>query len=517
MSRLGTILLFVGLILLVFALIAFRALSGNLMPFVWVFFGCAGACIVGAIFKDIKFFIDLAGQRTTKHGLNLGALVVIVLVIMVLLNFIGFKNPKKFDFTKEGLHSLSDQTKNILKSLDSDLEVKAYFVDNQNDGAAEKAKFKDIADLYTAQSSKVKVVNINPVKNPEKAKTDNITAAGTVLLKYKGRTSKFEDLTEQGFTNAVIKITHDKNKTVYFVTGHGERDTEGAGPTDIQQFKKDLADSSYDVQSLSFAEKQKVPEDAALVIIAGPKQAYFEPEIAALKDYLYNGGKLFVALDPGTKTNLGKLTHDLGIDFSNNYILDPFGQLVGGGGATAVGMEYSRTSDITKGFSKNMTVFHIASQLKTAKDKPASVTTDDIVKSSPASFSKAEIKEGEVKFNAAKDEKGPLTIVESAKGRLTDIPGKPASKEFEVVVAGDSDFLTNQLLNFQLNHDLALNTVSSLAADKELVSIRPKQSEGSSIAMTQVQSTVLFYGLVWILPLAIFFTGGTFWYRRRTV
>jgi len=517
MSRLGTILLFIGLLLLVFALVAFRALTGQLMPFVWVLFGCAGACILGAIFKDIKFFIDLAGQRTTKHGLNLGALVIIVLVIVVLINFIGYKNPKKFDFTKEGLHSLSDQTKNILKGLDSDLEVKAYFVDNQNEGASEKAKFKDVAELYTAQSSKVKVVYINPIKSPEKAKADNITAAGTVLLKYKGRTSKFEDLTEQGFTNSIIKITHEKNKIVYFVTGHGERDPEGTGPTEIQEFKKELSDSSYDVQTLSFAEKQKVPDDAALVIVAGPKQAYFEPEIEALKDYLYNGGKLFIALDPGTKTNLGKLTHDVGIEFSNNYILDPFGQLVGGGGATAVGMEYSKTSDITKGFSKNMTVFHIASPLKTSKDKPAAITTDDIVKSSPASFSKTDIKEGEVKFNPAKDEKGPLTIVESAQGKLPDVPGKPPAKDFQVVVAGDSDFLTNQLLNFQLNHDLALNAVSFLASDKDLVSIRPKQSEGSSLAMTQVQSTVLFYGLVWILPLAIFFTGGTFWYRRRTV
>src|SRR5258708_7830869 len=140
MSRLGTILLFSGLVLLVAGLIAFRALSGNLMPFVWVLFGMAGAAIIGAVFKDITFFLQLAGQRTTKHGLNLGALVVIVTVIVTLVNYIGYKNQKKFDFTKEGLHSLSDQTKSVLTNLTGDLEVKAYFVDNQNEGAAEKNK-----------------------------------------------------------------------------------------------------------------------------------------------------------------------------------------------------------------------------------------------------------------------------------------------------------------------------------------------------------------------------------------
>jgi ABC-type uncharacterized transport system involved in gliding motility auxiliary subunit len=190
---------------------------------------------------------------------------------------------------------------------------------------------------------------------------------------------------------------------------------------------------------------------------------------------------------------------------------------VGGGGATAVGMAYSRTSDITKGFRQNMTAFHLASSLKASKDKPAAITTDDIVKSSPGSFSKAEIKEGEVRYVEGKDEKGPLTIVMSAQGRLPNITGKGEPKDFQVVVAGDSDFFTNQLLNFQLNHDLILNTFSYLAADKELVSIRPKQSESSSLAMTQVQATVMYYGLVFILPIAIFFTGGTFWFRRRMV
>jgi ABC-type uncharacterized transport system involved in gliding motility auxiliary subunit len=518
MSKLGTFLLFFGIVLVGAGFVAIRALGGsNLMPFVWVLLGGGLASWVAMLFVDMRFFLELATQRTTKHGLNLGALVIIVAVVLGMVNFIGFKHPKKLDYTKEGLHSLSDQSKSIVKALDSDLEVKGYFVDNQQEGSNEKSKFKDVSDLFMAQSSKLKVVTINPMKFPEKAKEDNVTASGTVVLKYKGRTSKFEDLTEQGFTNAIIKVTRDKNKIIYYVQGHGERDFDGTEPTQLQNFKKDLTEASYDLKPLSFAEKQKVPEDAALVIIAGPTQAYFDPEIDALQNYVYGGGKVFVALDPGTKTNLGKFVHTMGIDFENKYILDPLGQLVGGGGATAVGLNYSKSSDITKGFRQNMTVFHLASPLKVSKDKAPAIATDEIVKSSPASFSKAEIREGEVKFNEGKDEKGPLPIMISAKGKLPAITGKAEPKEFEAVVVGDSDFLSNQLINFQLNHDLALNTVSYLAADKELVSIRPKQSEGSSLAMTQVQATVLYYGLVFVFPILIFLTGGTFWYRRRTV
>jgi ABC-type uncharacterized transport system involved in gliding motility auxiliary subunit len=516
MSKLGQILLFVGLVFLVLWFVSMRAFSGSLLPFVWVLLGLGVACVVAAIFKDIKFFVELSGQRTTKHGLNLGVLVVIVTAVLVAVNFIGFRHPKKFDYTKEKLHSVSDQTKSVVKNLDSDLIVRGFFADNQAEAAGEKAKFKDLADLYSAESPKVRVSFINPMKRPDEAKASEITTSGTVAMEYKGRKAKFDDLTEQGFTNAIIKITRGTNKIIYFVTGHGERSIEGSDVSGAQNLKKYLTDSSYDVKPLSFLEKPQVPDDAAVVIIAGPQTAFFQPELSALKDYLYKGGKLFIALDPGSKTNLSSfILENLGIEFKNNYILDQLGQMVGGGAATAVGIVYSSTNDITKHFNA-MTLFHMASQLKISKDKSASVTIDELVKSSPKSFSKTEIRGDKVRFEEGKDEMGPLTIVAQAMGKLKDETGKPAATEFQAVVAGDSDFLTNQLIDTQLNHDLALNVVSSLAKDKELVSISPRTAQGSSVTITQVQSTILYYGLVFILPLSMFFAGGAVWYRRRT-
>jgi ABC-type uncharacterized transport system involved in gliding motility auxiliary subunit len=515
MSKLGQILLFIGILLLICWFVAMRALSGGLFPIVWVVLGLGVTCILAAVFKDIRFFIDLAGQRTTKHGLNLGALVVIVLAFLVGANFIGYRHVKKFDYTKEKLHSLSDQTKNVLKSLQEDLEIRAFFDDSQPDPTGDRARFKEMASMVQAETSRVKISYINPVRRPDVAKAYDITVPGTVALQYKGQKARFEELTEQGLTNAVIKITRGKNKLIYFVKGHGEHDLENTEAGGLQTFKKYLADSSYDVKTLSFAETPKVPEDAAVVIVAGPKQAYFEPEIAALRDYLYRGGKLLLALDPETKSNLGKLAREIGIDFRNNYILDVNGQLLGQGGAMVIGANYSATSEITKGFNA-MTIFFLASQLKVASDKIEGITVEEVIKSSAECFTKAELKQGEVRYNPGKDEKGPLTIAASVTGKLREEAGKPSPAEFQAVVVGDSDFMTNQMIDAVLNHDLSLNTVSFLAKDKELVSIRPRTAEGSSITITQMQATVLFYGLVIGLPLLIVVMGGTVWYRRRT-
>ena len=118
------------------------------MPFVWILLWASVSFAWGsAIFSmDFRFFVELAGQRTTKHGTNLGVLVLLVAVIMVGVNYFGYRHKKSFDFTKEGLHSLSEQTKSILGNLKHDLEVKAFFADNDSQANQAHQKFKEVAD-----------------------------------------------------------------------------------------------------------------------------------------------------------------------------------------------------------------------------------------------------------------------------------------------------------------------------------------------------------------------------------
>ncbi|MBK9294455.1 MAG: GldG family protein [Oligoflexia bacterium] len=516
MTRLGSILLFSGFVFLILWFVSMRALAGALMPFVWVFLGLGLVAVIGAVVKDLEFFKELATQRATKYGMNLSVLLILVIAILVGINFIAFKNVKKFDLTKAGVNSISEQTKNILKNLKSELTIRAFINDGQ-DTAGMTQRFKDLTDHLKAANSKVASLVINPVKKPAEAKAYEITMNGTIVFEYMGKKTKVEEISEQVFTNAIIKITREKNKRIYFITGHGERDLEDSNPDGIGNFKKYLTDSSYDVLALSFLDKKSVPDDAEMIVIAGPKQPYLEPEIKAIKDYLFNGGKALIAIDPGTKSNLSGLTKSIGVEFKNNYILDQLGQLVGGGGATAVGIGYSPLHDVTKDFKQAMTIFHIASHVKADSNKPDAIEIEEIVKSSPASFSKAELKAGDVKYIEGKDAKGPLGIVLSVKGKMKkETAASGEAKEFNAIVVGDSDFLTNQLIDAQLNHDLALNTVAYLAKDKDLVSIRPKSFEGSAITITQIQSAILFYGLVLILPFIILVSGGVVWYRRRT-
>ena len=92
---------------------------------------------------------------------------------------------------------------------------------------------------------------------------------------------------------------------VYFLTGHGERDIEQAGETSMTRAKTTLESKNYTVKTLNLLAENQIPEDASLIVIAGPLQPVSEEEVQLLKDYLASGGSLIVMEDPTALTEFG--------------------------------------------------------------------------------------------------------------------------------------------------------------------------------------------------------------------
>ena len=103
---------------------------------------------------------------------------------------------------------------------------------------------------------------------------------------------------EQDLTNALIKVVTGAARKVYFTQGHGEKDTastdRGGLSTAVEQMKQD----NFTVEQLVLIQQKTVPDDATIVVIAGPTTDFFPPEIEALNAYVAKGGKVMVMLDP---------------------------------------------------------------------------------------------------------------------------------------------------------------------------------------------------------------------------
>ena len=81
---------------------------------------------------------------------------------------------------------------------------------------------------------------------------------------------------EAALTNAILKVTRNTKKVVYFVTGHGEPVLTDSDRTGYSVAKQALEEQNYTVQELVLARQLQVPDDAAVVIVAGPRRDFLE-------------------------------------------------------------------------------------------------------------------------------------------------------------------------------------------------------------------------------------------------
>jgi ABC-type uncharacterized transport system involved in gliding motility auxiliary subunit len=84
-----------------------------------------------------------------------------------------------------------------------------------------------------------------------------------------------------------------------------------------------------------------------------------------------------------------------------------------------------------------------------------------------------------------------------------------------IVVYGTSNLASNQFLNVQGNRDFFLNTVSWLAEQEDLISIRPKDTRQTPVFLTSQQAQAVFLIPVVVLPGIVLVGGIVTLVRRR--
>lgn len=511
---------FLGAFLCLVVLAAFQVMAGGWVFFNYFLIGGAAVLIGIAIFKDIRLYWEFFTMRTTKHGMNMGAMILLTVTMLVCINYIANKNNKTWDLTAEKLNSLSEQSTKLLDGLKEDLEVKVFYKGPET--AEVRGKIKQSLSLYQEYSSKVKVQFINAYVNQAKAQeymmgqNDMETAPVMVFFEHKGRKVRVDEFDEAGLTAGIIKVTRDSAAKVYFVQGHGEKDLNSDDDQGLLQFVKALKEASFQVEPLNLLDKKEIPEDAAAVAIIGPSIPYLENELQALRAYLIRGGRVFMALDPGTRHNLANLAKTMGVEFSNNYIFSLL-QIPGQGPATVVGRSFDPSSDVTKSIptGSGYAVFPLVSEIKAAGEKTFEIK--EIVKSDERSFTVTD----PTRPVTQPPKTEAITIGLDVKGKVEPLAAsakkseEPAEgKSFQAIIFGDSDFVSNRALFIGVNRDLALNAFAELTNQKDLISIKPKLPKGTMVILTQYSRLAIIL-LLMALPVTLLVTSGVMWFRRR--
>jgi ABC-type uncharacterized transport system involved in gliding motility auxiliary subunit len=455
--------------------------------------------------------------RQTRYSVYAVVYTLIVIVALVFANYLANNYNKSYDSTTNKQFSLSDQTIKVLKNLKERVTL-TYFDRQSNFSGAGGAK--DLLDRYSAQSSKVHVNYIDPVKKPDEAKVAGFRTPGTILVETAGRRQEAKGLTEEDITGAVIRAVKGSERNVCIVQGTGEHrldDSDGGGLSTV----KDLLErNNYKTQPLNLLQKPEIGKECTVLMVSGPKLDYVQPAVNAIKTYVEGGGRALFALDPplqvkGEDISENKaLTDQLaewGVTPDKDLVVDlnPVNRIFGFSAAVVLITQYE-SQPIVRDMKEEATAFPLSRSLDT---KSAGKTTvDKLFQTSQDSFGTPNLNAASVSPDDPKNKKGPLTI-----GAAGTYNNGQQGNNGRFVVVGSSSWLQNNILGSRSfgNRDLFLNTMNWLSSDEDLISIRPKEPEDRRLTLTLRQMRLLFYSSVIFFPLIVVAAGLGVWWRRR--
>ncbi|MCB0370442.1 MAG: GldG family protein, partial [Bdellovibrionales bacterium] len=334
-----------GLVFIFYGLLAFAITQAN-TPVFWTILGLGCAFVLAFIVGFFKSqsqskqsFKDILQSRNLKIGLGSIIYTVIIIFCVIVVAVLSERHYSyQKDFTKNKVHTLSEQTVNVLNELKDPLTVTAFF----DERSEAKPIAKELLGKYKEQSKQLAVSFVDPDK-------DNIAAQqfgakdGDIVIQYQGQHHVTKEVSEQGLTQAIMKVNRKVLPTVCFITGHGEMDIDASAedPRSLSFIKEGLSNDGFTSKTVNLI--QGVPPECGITVLAGPTQALTNNEAAALDVFLSKGGKSIWMLDPVTAdpsqskspisvlpTGVEEVAEKWGIILGKNFLLEKQVQLFAG-------------------------------------------------------------------------------------------------------------------------------------------------------------------------------------------
>lgn len=451
--------------------------------------------------------------RQTKYSAYVTVYVLVVLAILGAVNWLAQRHNKSYDATQNKRFSLADQTTKVVRDLKDDVKITHF----DSPGSRGFQSAKDLLERYDVLSTKLTVEYVDPNKKPTVAKLYGVRNEGTTFVESKGKREEARSVSEEEITSAIIRTMKTGDRNICAVAGSGEHELEDTQRDGLSGLKALIEKNNYKTRTIKLVEKAEVPKDCTVLLVAGPRFDYQQPAVDAIKAYLTGGGRLFAALDPPIQ--LGKETVSenkaladflagLGFVLNNNLVYDTsgVGQLFGLSEVVPLVTAYEQHV-IVREMKSTATAFPLARSLDIKA--AGNVNPEKLFSTTQNSFATSNL--SSLKLDPNKDKQGPHLL-----GAATIInSGASEATKGRVVVVGSSGFLSNGILRFNGNSDLAMNMMNWLSADEELISIRPKDPQDRRLSLTRNQMRFVMYASVVLLPLMMIAAGVGVWWRRR--
>lgn len=481
----------------------------------------------------------LKRRQLIKTG-TLSAGVLLLLALLAIVNYFSWKYYKRFDWTGSRIYSLSPKSRDVLQHLNRDVDV----VMLMPIGANVYEPTHELLQRYAAASSHIHLQVVDPEKNPARTaqlqQTYGVTSASVVFASGADRrvvdTADMADMDysgmqlgqqpemtgykgEQLFTSALLQLSEGRKPKIVFTTGHGERsldDTQGRGLANARQI---LGADNFQMEEWASLGKPAVPEKTDLVVIAGPSSSFVTPELNALSAYVAAGGRMLILLDPTISgstlvdTGLEGWLAGYGIKVDKDIVVDPASALPFFGSETLFVKDYAE-HPITKALrSGNLPVLvSLARSVRKGEAPPnAGVEVTELMHTSSQGWGETDLAHLDAVSKDANDVAAPVSL-----GVAAEVKGGGGPRPGRIVVYGDSDFASNQLVQQAApNAMLLANSLNWLVERVGLLGIPPRRTEQVHLSLTQGEMRTVYLLSMLLLPGLAAAAGIYVHFRRR--
>ncbi len=475
----------------------------------WLVTLCEGVALVCLIVFFVIHFEALKAfsiRRSTRLGANSVLMVALFIGILGIVNFLATRHAHRWDLSETQHFTLAPQTYRVLRSLNREVKITVF--------AQERSQvfntYRDLLDSYRQASNKLTVHFVDPERSPNVAREYGITRADTAVLESGPQSVRINSPSEVELTSALIRVSKDTKKRLVFLEGHGEHSLEDRERNGYALAKEALIKQGYDVGTVSLLRESAVPEDAAALIIAGPRRPVTKEEKERIERYVERGGRVMFLIDPDTQADLDDLLVKWGVELGKGVVVDLQNRLAQGDLTAllvSIFTEHEITHDLT-----SAVLLPLSRHVTFREDAAKEWDFVPLARTSPRSWAETDMKGRVVSFSEKDDVQGPVHLAAALTLKKPPEEGKPRPA---IVVVGNSSFASNAFLNFPGNTDFFLHTAGWLAEERELISITPKEPALRPFIPNPIQERILLYVQVLSLPLVTFLWGMTVWRKRR--
>ncbi len=486
----------------------------------------------------IKEKEKLSNKIKKNYLVDTSKTLILILVIILILFGINIlvinMDLLPLDFTQEGLYSLSDESKDRIKTIEK--EVNIYFI-----GYDESYAILDLVKQYGNINEKINVEVVTSTSRPDLVQkyaiedgTQGIIVESGEKFKvlteydlytYDYTTGQSINIAEEVFTSSIVSVVTEDVPNVYFLDGYSEMTLD----QNLYLLGVYLSNEIVEVNTVNTLSEGSIPEDCDVLVITTPNKDFEDITVTAIENYINLGGNILwmnsaVVYEEQQYENVDKVLAMYGIDpFDIGLIRETDSSNMVSGSPDII-FPTINYSEVTKNTPEVIFVNATKININEEKMTELSVVKSDILTTSESAYFRTNI---EISDDNAVDgeETGMFTVAAEMTKTITEENTEEgiSGVESKLIIFGEQYFVSDltimqnsqyPAIQLSYNKNIILDSIAYLGEREEDIEARKSTGTVTIYSPSETQDTIIKI-IIFAMPVLIIVIGIVVWQVRR--